>query len=96
MSFLRYLPQETLALYIVGDLFDQQTARDVVQETFLRVYRKRKEYKAIAHFSTWLFTIAGNLAKSELRRRKRYRPSGRPRCCVRWAKSCLRRLMCEA
>jgi RNA polymerase sigma-70 factor (ECF subfamily) len=45
----------------------------VVQETFLRVYRKRKEYKAIAHFSTWLFTIAGNLAKSELRRRKRWR-----------------------
>jgi RNA polymerase sigma-70 factor (ECF subfamily) len=52
---------------------DQETAEDIVQETFLRAYRRRKEYRAIANFSTWLFTIAGNLAKSELRRRKRWR-----------------------
>jgi RNA polymerase sigma-70 factor (ECF subfamily) len=52
---------------------DQETAEDIVQETFLRAYRRRREYRAIANFSTWLFTIAGNLAKSELRRRKRWR-----------------------
>ena len=52
---------------------DPETAEDIVQETFLRAFRKRTEYKAIANFSTWLFTIAGNLAKSELRRRKRWR-----------------------
>lgn len=52
---------------------DKETAEDIVQETFLRAFRKRKEYRAIANFSTWLFTIAGNLAKSELRRRKRWR-----------------------
>jgi RNA polymerase sigma-70 factor, ECF subfamily len=52
---------------------DRETAEDIVQETFLRTFRKRKEYRAIANFSTWLFTIAGNLAKSELRRRKRWR-----------------------
>lgn len=52
---------------------DQETAEDIVQETFLRAYRSRREYRAIANFSTWLFTIAGNLAKSELRRRKRWR-----------------------
>jgi RNA polymerase sigma-70 factor (ECF subfamily) len=52
---------------------DRETAEDVVQETFLRAFRKRTEYRAIANFSTWLFTIAGNLAKSELRRRKRWR-----------------------
>jgi RNA polymerase sigma-70 factor (ECF subfamily) len=52
---------------------DRETAEDIVQETFLRAFRKRTEYKAIANFSTWLFTIAGNLAKSELRRRKRWR-----------------------
>jgi RNA polymerase sigma-70 factor (ECF subfamily) len=52
---------------------DRETAEDVVQETFLRAFRKREEYRAIANFSTWLFTIAGNLAKSELRRRKRWR-----------------------
>ncbi|MDA0747814.1 MAG: sigma-70 family RNA polymerase sigma factor [bacterium] len=52
---------------------DRETAEDIVQETFLRAFKKRKEYRAIANFSTWLFTIAGNLAKSELRRRKRWR-----------------------
>ena len=52
---------------------DYDVSEDIVQETFLRVYRKRRDYKAIANFSTWIFTIAGNLAKSELRRRKRWR-----------------------
>ena len=52
---------------------ERETAEDIVQETFLRAFRKRKEYRAIANFSPWLFTIAGNLAKSELRRRKRWR-----------------------
>ena len=52
---------------------DRETAEDIVQETFLRAFRKRDEYRAIATFSTWPFTIAGNLAKSELRRRKRWR-----------------------
>ena len=52
---------------------DRETAEDIIQETFLRAFRRRKDYRAIANFSTWLFTIAGNLAKSELRRRKRWR-----------------------
>ena len=52
---------------------DWDTAEDIVQETFLRAFRKRREYRAIANFSTWIFTITGNLAKSELRRRKRWR-----------------------
>lgn len=52
---------------------DRETAEDIVQEAFLRAFGKREEYRAIANFSTWLFTIAGNLAKSELRRRKRWR-----------------------
>lgn len=52
---------------------NRETSEDIVQETFLRAFRKRTEYRSIANFSTWLFTIAGNLAKSELRRRKRWR-----------------------
>ncbi|MFH1009426.1 MAG: sigma-70 family RNA polymerase sigma factor [Candidatus Latescibacterota bacterium] len=54
-------------------LGDATTAEDVVQETFLRAFRKKEEYRATARFSTWLFTVAGNLAKNELRRRKRWR-----------------------
>jgi RNA polymerase sigma-70 factor (ECF subfamily) len=46
---------------------------DLLQETFLRVYRNRFSYRRIARFSTWLYTIAGNLGRSEYRRRKRHR-----------------------
>ncbi len=48
-----------------------EESEDVVQETFLRLYRNRHAYKQIAKFSTWIYTIAGNLAKTELRKRKR-------------------------
>ncbi len=37
-------------------------AEDLAQEVFLRVYRTRKKYRPRAKFSTWLFTIAHNLA----------------------------------
>ena len=54
-------------------LGNSQEAEDVVQETFLRIFRNRFAYRQIAKFSTWIYTIAGNLAKTELRKRKRRR-----------------------
>ena len=48
-----------------------EEAEDIVQETFLRLYRNKHAYRQIAKFSTWIYTIAGNLAKTELRKRKR-------------------------
>jgi RNA polymerase sigma-70 factor (ECF subfamily) len=50
---------------------DRDTTADVVQETFIKVYRNKDSYKTFAKFSTWIYTIAGNLAKTELQRRKR-------------------------
>ena len=46
-------------------------AEDLAQEVFLRVYRTRKRYHPQAKFSTWLFTIANNLALNTLRSRHR-------------------------
>jgi RNA polymerase sigma-70 factor (ECF subfamily) len=46
-------------------------AEDLAQEVFLRVYRTRKRYHPQAKFSTWLFTIANNLALNTLRSRQR-------------------------
>jgi len=43
-------------------------AEELVQETFLRVVRARERYTPTARFSTWLFTIAANTARNELRR----------------------------
>jgi RNA polymerase sigma-70 factor, ECF subfamily len=61
-------PLLNFVYHFLGDRID---AEDVVQETFLRVYRNKHLYRNIAKFSTWIYTIAGNLAKTELRRRKR-------------------------
>jgi RNA polymerase sigma-70 factor (ECF subfamily) len=46
-------------------------AEDLAQEVFLRVYRARKKYRPRSKFSTWLFTIANNLALNALRSRSR-------------------------
>lgn len=62
---------ERLGYYLYGFLKDWQRVEDLLQETFLRVYRNRHSYEPIAKFSTWLYTIAGNLARSEYRKRKR-------------------------
>ena len=48
-----------------------ELAEDLTQETFLRVFKSRHSYRRIARFTTWLYTIAGNLARSEYRRRSR-------------------------
>lgn len=60
-------PLVNFAWRIVGD---RDTAADVAQETFVRLHAKAHTYRPIAKFSTWIYTIASNLAKSELRRRK--------------------------
>ncbi len=56
-----------LAYQIVGD---RDLAEDVAQDTFLRAYRSAARYREISKFSTWLYTIAINLCRNELRRRK--------------------------
>lgn len=48
-------------------LADEDTARDLAQETFVRVYQHRDRFRADANFSTWLYTIAANLARNHLR-----------------------------
>jgi RNA polymerase sigma-70 factor (ECF subfamily) len=48
-------------------------AEDLTQEVFLRVYRARDRYVPGAKFSTWLFTIAGNVASNALRTKARRR-----------------------
>jgi RNA polymerase sigma-70 factor (ECF subfamily) len=51
----------------------RELAEDLGQDVFLRVYRARKSYVAGAKFSTWLFTIANNVASNALRSRARRR-----------------------
>jgi RNA polymerase sigma-70 factor (ECF subfamily) len=53
---------------------DTAVAEELVQETFLRVHRARTRYEPDAKFSTWLYTIAANVARNELRRPFRRAP----------------------
>ncbi|MBU0711508.1 sigma-70 family RNA polymerase sigma factor [bacterium] len=51
-------------------VLDREEAEDIVQDTFLKVYQNRYAYKEIAKFSTWIYTITANLAKTILRKRR--------------------------
>jgi RNA polymerase sigma-70 factor (ECF subfamily) len=50
---------------------DRDVSSDIVQDTMIKFYLNKDSYRSFAKFSTWIYTIAGNLAKNELKRRKR-------------------------
>lgn len=62
---------DRLMRYLYSFIKDSRRCEDLLQDTFLRLYRNRHAYSRIAKLSTWLYTIAGNLARSEYRRRRR-------------------------
>jgi len=65
---------QTRVIHLVSRLLnDREVSEDIAQEVFVRVHLHRKNYRTGSKFSTWLFTIAANLAKNEMRRRKRRR-----------------------
>ena len=57
--------------FVFRTVGDRERAQDLVQETFVRVYRHLHRFDQTKKFSTWIYTIAGNLAKNELRNRSR-------------------------
>ncbi len=57
--------------FVQRTIGDRERAQDLVQETFIRVYRHLHRFDQSKKFSTWAYTIAGNLAKNELRNRSR-------------------------
>ena len=66
-----YRYKDRLLNFIYRYLNDIDRSEDLVQDTFLKLYTHKNSYKEIAKFSTWLYTIAANLAKTELRKIKR-------------------------
>ncbi|MEA1986904.1 MAG: sigma-70 family RNA polymerase sigma factor [Candidatus Marinimicrobia bacterium] len=65
--------KDRLLNFVFGYVHSREIAEDIVQDTFLKLYTSANMYREIAKFSTWIFTIAGNLAKTELRKRNRRR-----------------------
>lgn len=63
--------QDRLHNFLYRYTHNHQDCEDLVQETFFRVFRSRHSYERIAKFSTWMYTIAINLAKSLYKKKKR-------------------------
>jgi RNA polymerase sigma-70 factor, ECF subfamily len=63
--------QTRLVNFVYRTTGDRERAEDLVQETFIRVYRHIHRFDQSKKFSTWVYTIASNLAKNELRNRSR-------------------------
>ena len=66
---LRY--RGPLLNFVARMIGDRERAEDLVQEVFIRVHRHLHRFDQSRKFSTWIYTIASNLAKNELRNRSR-------------------------
>ena len=60
----------TLAFRLVGN---EEDARDVVQETYLRAYKGIGRFRGDAQFTTWLYRITANCANTHLSKRRKHR-----------------------
>jgi len=65
-----YADTYTLAYRLTGD---EEDARDVVQDAYLRAYRGVQRFRGDAQFSTWMYRITANCAATHLGRRARHR-----------------------
>jgi len=62
-------------------LRDRQDAEDAAQEAFIRAYERLNHYDLSRKFSTWMLTVAANVAKNMLRKRRRRDPPAK----LHWA-----------
>jgi RNA polymerase sigma-70 factor (ECF subfamily) len=63
--------RDRLVHFIIRKTGDPDRAQDLVQEAFIRVTRHLHRFDTSKKFSTWVYTIASNLSKNELRNRSR-------------------------
>jgi len=54
-------------------LRNREEAEDILQETFLRVFKEKERYDPTYSFSTWIYTITLNLCRNELKRKKKFK-----------------------
>jgi RNA polymerase sigma-70 factor, ECF subfamily len=62
--------EKDLLAFLIYMLESREEAEDLVQDTLVKVYHQAGQFRAEGKFKSWLFRIAGNLARSRLRRRK--------------------------
>ncbi len=62
--------EQGIIFFLRHMLNSQEEAEDLAQETFVQVFKKAGSYRPEGKFKSWVLRIAGNLARSRLRRRK--------------------------
>ena len=67
---LLYRYEGPLITFCYAFMKNRDSAEDLAQETFLRVYKSAGRYQPVAKFSTWLYKIAANLCINELKKGK--------------------------
>ena len=65
-----YTDVYALAYRLTGN---EEDARDVVQEAYLRAYKGLKRFRGDAQFSTWMYRITANCASTAMTRGKKHR-----------------------
>jgi len=78
LTMLIDLWQLALLRFVFRYVQNETDARDIVHETFVRLYDKRQSFRRGASFSGWIFTIAANLARNHVRWRKRHPSAALP------------------
>ncbi|OGD17207.1 MAG: hypothetical protein A2Y69_10940 [Candidatus Aminicenantes bacterium RBG_13_59_9] len=64
--------KDRIVNYLYQFTGDYQKAVELAQETFLRVFFKAKQYKPLAPLSSWIYAIASNLARTEMKRARKF------------------------
>jgi len=62
--------ERDIIIFLSHMLGSLEEAEDLAQETFVQVFKKAGGYRAEGKFKSWILRVAGNLARSRLRRRK--------------------------
>lgn len=64
--------KDKIVNYLYQLVGDYQRAVELAQETFMRVYFKSRKYRPFASFSSWIYAIASNLAKTDLKKSRKF------------------------
>lgn len=64
------LYRSRLLRYVVYSIKDQDLAETIIQDCFLKAYNGRASFRGDCSVSTWLFSIANNLIRDQLRTQK--------------------------
>jgi len=63
--------KDRIVNYLYQFTRDYQKAVELAQETFIRVYFKANQYRPVGPLSSWIYAIASNLAKTEMKKMRR-------------------------